>query len=832
MTTHLQGEAVAEGWRPFRRRRSPEIVAALPRPLSELRTSSGRIGDVSLFAGIALVAGTELRNLLASPGLYLFGALILLQTFGGSLLALGAFQTEVLAHPRRSRRCAASTRSSLLLGLLLMFYTVESLEREQATGLAPISFSTPVRTASILFGKALANSLVGVVDDRGHLPRLRHRPPGRRGRWGSRSAPSSSSGAPCWCPRCWSGPASSSPSKPSRGSRYATYGLGLAAICPHCLSPVHERHELGGELVALGHAPVERHGDLRDRPQGPAAQSSPGAEPRRALRGRGRARLRGGGRRTPSAGSTGSSRPPCGGRLLRLLPFVLVPLVTATVLGLAVQDGFQGGFYEKKAHDYWKQNLATWKDAPQPAIADADVDLELEPERRWLHSRGSFELVNDRDVPLQRFALTGGPHWKKVHWTMDGKPYKPENRSGLYVFTPPAPLPPGGPLRVGFDFEGAFPQGITKNGGGTGEFILPVRRGADQPSAPSFVPVVGYMEEIGKKEETDYESKDYPDDFYQGTTEALFGVEHPFTTPHRHHRPGRLHLQFGGRAGRARRCKGGERTVVWETDHPVRLFNVVAGRWDVRRGEGTAIYYHPGHAYNIDEMIGALDAARKYYSEWFRPFPWHELKLSRVPRPRDLRPGIPDQHHLLRGHRLPHQERRQDRRRVPGHRPRGRAPVVGQHPHPGQGAGREHPLRGDVPLLDRAPLRAGQGPRRPASSSASASRRTTATSAGPTAERPLVKIDGTHAGRHDRHLRQGGLGLLDARAARWAARGCSPACSDFIDRLGQRPGPPRAPGLHRRPASLRARSGGLRRIRAPVVPSRWSCPSTPSPTPG
>src|SRR5262249_1646883 len=47
--------------------------------------------------------------------------------------------------------------------LLLLFYTVESLLRERHTGLASIHYATPVRTASILFGKAVANSLVGVV---------------------------------------------------------------------------------------------------------------------------------------------------------------------------------------------------------------------------------------------------------------------------------------------------------------------------------------------------------------------------------------------------------------------------------------------------------------------------------------------------------------------------------------------------------------------------------------------------------------------------------------------------------------------------------------------
>jgi aminopeptidase N len=87
--------------------------------------------------------------------------------------------------------------------------------------------------------------------------------------------------------------------------------------------------------------------------------------------------------------------------------------------------------------------------------------------------------------------------------------------------------------------------------------------------------------------------------------------------------------------------KDGLRTSVWESDHPVRFFNVVGGRWKEKRGTGTVIYYHPEHGYNIGEMSAALDASRRWYSEWFHPFPWRELKLSEFPNLAGYAQGFP-----------------------------------------------------------------------------------------------------------------------------------------------------------------------------------------------
>lgn len=637
---HLGSTTAAKGTRRRLGRRStvsPETngaVIALPQPLSTLAM---RTRGVGLAAGTLAVTRTELRNLLASPGLYLFGALILLQTLGSSLLALGALETELLITPGLTAVRSMNTLS-LLLCLLLMFYTAESIERERTSGLAALSFATPARTASLLFGKALANSAVGVLMAVATYlgcaiailiqGRMAPDPGPFLLVWGLLLVPT----VLLWTCFVIAVQAIS-------GSRYATYGIGLGVIAlTFYLQFTGKMSWVGNWWIwdtlqwsDMGVFELNRQALVLNRvlALGLAVFFTTVA-------------VQAFGRRQPDAIGTihRLQAAPLWNRMLRLAPFAAVPLAAGIALWLAVDEGFQGRALERKARDYWKQNLATWKGAPQPAIAGVDLDLRIEPARRWLAARGTYQLINRRDAALKQFALTGGSHWEKVRWNLNGKTYTPENRSGLFVFTPAAPLPPGGRVQVGFQFEGRFPQGITKNGGGAREFILP--SGVVLTSfSSSFAPVVGYMEEIGiEKDENDYEPRVFPDDFYVGQTDIAFGASHSFTT--RIAVTGPADYTFNSVGTRVNeKVEAGRRTVVWESDYPVRFFNVVGGRWAVRRGQGTAIYYHPGHAYNIAEMSVALDAARRWYSAWFRPFPWRELKLSEFPALANYAQGFP-----------------------------------------------------------------------------------------------------------------------------------------------------------------------------------------------
>ena len=194
----------------------------------------------------------------------------------------------------------------------------------------------------------------------------------------------------------------------------------------------------------------------------------------------------------------------------------------------------------------------------------------------------------------------------------------------------------------------------------------------------------------------------------KGRPNSFVGARAPFTTKITITGPADFTINSVG-TKTAETVKDGRRTVVWESDFPVSFFNVIAGRWKVEQGKGSAIYYHAGHPYNIAEMSEALEGARRYYSEWFYPYPWRELKLSEFPNLASYAQGFPTNITFSGGNRIPDLEHGGKPRRVRDHVARGGPPVVGQSALAGKGARRQHSFGGNVALFDDSAGRAGEG---------------------------------------------------------------------------------------------------------------------------
>ena len=609
-----------------RRKASVAVTVPVDAPAIAVRSLAMQSRVPSLWRSAWEVALAELRELRRQPGLYIFVPLILIQSLGNVYFAVGAFDTPLLLTPGTTAAVIAN-QMAVFVCLLLLFYTVESLERDRATGFAPILYAAPMRTGALLLGKATANSVVALVVLLASLIAcaialaIQQRVPFSFGPyillWGFLLIPTF---------LVWN--AFVTAVYAAVGNRYTAYAIGLGVLIFTGYRAVTNKINWAGNWPLWG---VFRWSDLG------FYEGDRTALLLNRLMVLGFAVLftviavRLFGRRGADAVRTMHRLAP--GRVVRsavkMSPYAVVPIAACVTLLFLVSKGSGGRAAEKAGKEYWGKNLKTWLDAPLPDIAHLDVRVKLDPSRHHLASDGVVTLVNGLDTTLAQIPLSGGLHWKNLAWTMNGTEYKPEDREHLYVFTPPAPLAIGDSVTIGWRFDGGFPDGITKNGGNTSEFILPSGIVLTAFS-PSFMPVLGFMEQVGETKDNKTDPRTYPRDYWKGVTRASYGATAWFPARVTVTGPEAYTLNSVG-VCTSNTVADGMRTQVWETDHPVKIVNIVGGRWEVKPGNGTTIYYASKHKYNIEEMSATLDAARHYFSEWFYPYPWRELKISEFP---------------------------------------------------------------------------------------------------------------------------------------------------------------------------------------------------------
>ena len=590
------------------------------RPVTDMKMSTGKPG---FLASVVDVARFEAKNLRSQPGLYIFIPLIILQVSGSGFSRVGAFDTPLLLTPGAAAVGSMNTLT-LLVCFLLLFYTVESIGREWHTGLAPMYYATPARTAAVLTGKAVANSLVGaailiaayvsaalvmwfqgkVSPDIGPFVLV----------WGFLLVPTFLLWS-TFVTFAWA----------LTRNRYSAYALGLAVLAYTGWKQFRGEMNWVGNWNLWNAATWTDFGGLDPNTYAlalnrgfwlavaaflvvltvrifPRREHDPGRLVDRL--------------RPASLVKTA----------LRLSPIALPAIVLGVALGVEVSSGYQGGAVERREEEYRGRNLVTWGEAETPWIHGVEIDLSLEPEASSFEVRGTYDLVNKSDQPMRRFPMSVGDHFEDLKWTLNGQEVEPEDWARMHVFTLDEPLAVGDTVRVGFSHQGRFPAGVNKNGGGLGQFILP--SGVVLTSfASELLPVPLFETGRGADQDNALEPRDFEDDHWHGRTPPAFGAgaRYPVTT--------RITIPEAYRANgvgtlESDTVTNGMRTMEWVSDHPVNFFNVVAGKWDVWEGDGVKIFHHPDHSYNLEEMGEALEGARKYYSEWFYEFPWQELKVS------------------------------------------------------------------------------------------------------------------------------------------------------------------------------------------------------------
>lgn len=618
------------------------VAASRPLPASTQR-------DAGFAATTAAVLRKEIRWLLRSPGIYIFGPLILLQVVGSSLIRPGPLDTLVL-HSSGTIAASAFNTLTLLLVLLTLYYTVESLTREERHNVSRIVRSTSAPTAALLAGKVLANSLMGgVIVGAAFLAGViillvqGLKTPIEPGVfllvWGVLLAPTLV---------LWS--AFVAFLQALLRNRYATYVIALGTLILtgfltqfgytnwasrwHLWSGVIwsdlDRLELHWEAILWNRLAVlslavffvvmalqllpRRLGDIR------------------AIADR--------------------FRP---AKLLRaaVVPAIAAMPAVVMISGMLVtmRAGREGGPAIQRAKDYWRQNSATWENAPVPSLETLNAAIDIHPETRSLSVKGTLMVRNRSEKAMDAIPISVADHLNVSAWTLDGAAIEPaapwngqtrpslENRSRLFLFRAAEPIAPGATMTIGFELEGSLPGGWSKRPGSASEFVLP--SGVVLTSfTGSFLPVVGFAEGIGVDEKNSRETREFERDYWKGRVDPLFGPAWSTAVTFDVTGPADWTINSVG-VPSDERIDGNRKTVRWTSDQPVRFFNLVGGPLLERKGETTKVYYDARHPGNVDRMVKTLDAARKYYAEWFHPYPWRDLKLTEFPGLATYAQGFP-----------------------------------------------------------------------------------------------------------------------------------------------------------------------------------------------
>lgn len=97
--------------------------------------------------------------------------------------------------------------------------------------------------------------------------------------------------------------------------------------------------------------------------------------------------------------------------------------------------------------------------------------------------------------------------------------------------------------------------------------------------------------------------------------------------------------------------EGDRKHFRYELKKPVlNFYSFVSGIYEIAKEEWTSpqgkkvdleVYYHKGHGYNVDKMMGSLRHSLEYYSKNFTPYPHEQARIIEFPRYHSLAQAFP-----------------------------------------------------------------------------------------------------------------------------------------------------------------------------------------------
>ncbi len=285
--------------------------------------------------------------------------------------------------------------------------------------------------------------------------------------------------------------------------------------------------------------------------------------------------------------------------------------------------------YEKLYKQYEK--------LPMPEVVALDTAVDIFPSQRRIESRGTAELVNAHERPIDEIDLQIARRLTiKTIDVPNAKTIESDPKRGYYRFALAEPLAPGARMTIRWDLSWRNPGFVN-----SGSTTRVVENGTFVDNR-DIMPMIGYdpaleLTDNNKRRKHDlgpverlpkYDSvaADAPSQF--GVTQrTTFRAIVSTSADQIAIAPGYL---------KSDRTEGGRRYFEYEMDAPIWPFvsyqsaryAVANDRWN---DVALQVFYQPDHAFNVARMIDASKKSLDYFTREFSPYQYRQFRILEFP---------------------------------------------------------------------------------------------------------------------------------------------------------------------------------------------------------
>lgn len=324
-----------------------------------------------------------------------------------------------------------------------------------------------------------------------------------------------------------------------------------------------------------------------------------------------------------------------------------------------VLAGYRTPFEAAGQSAEYERRYGKFENAPQPTVTGTKLHVEIYPERRVVHVRGTYTLVNKTAAPIRTIHLFLNPEveTRAVSFDRGSRVVIADETLGHRTVDLGHALERGHSLQMIFDVR-FVPRGFPNRNPNTsvvsnGTYFD--HNGGRRVNHRRWLPLVGYqttrelsLAHVRRAHSLPprplapsvLDSSSVEDDAGRETItfEAVIGTSPEQTAV----APGTLLRSWNDPSAGS----GGRRYFHYATDRPVKnSFAIFSARYAVHRetwnGVVIELFYHPTHIFNVERFAKGVRASLDYYTKTLGPYPHRQIRIAEFPRYANLAHAYP-----------------------------------------------------------------------------------------------------------------------------------------------------------------------------------------------